>query len=329
MRRCLKRLDELVTATDEDKTLQVTKPLLAQRHQERQNHLCCRRSANPSTGKPLHPKPREAIECGPVGQARRQGSTETTLRRPSEYQQEPAPRKVQVVVLQLHTLYPKGYVATEDVRDSILNSQRVGQINQLLHPKVTGPERCFSNNGLFGATLVHLPIQSIALGYKQEKARLILELEESSDPTVRNAHVPTPTGRKWQAGPEVAKAIGRLQHQEIVGRVQVGRAGLGWGDSPHLWSKATKMERRVMVMEEVSRGNQEQYTVKAVSQGRQGRWTTWEGTISRPTSWADLWKMPQARLSFLLGATYQSINQSMFIYIAPNHKCLKGLHKSL
>ncbi|XP_061749210.1 uncharacterized protein LOC133547614 isoform X2 [Nerophis ophidion] len=136
---------------------------------------------------------------------------------------------------------------------------------------------------------------------------MVLELEESSDPTVRNAQVPIRTGRKWQAGPEVAKAIGRLQHQEIVGRVQVGRAGLGWGDSPRLWSKATKRERRAMVVEEVSRANQEQYTIKAVSQGRQGRWTTWEGTLSRPISWADLWKMPQARLSFLLRATYDTL----------------------
>lgn len=39
------------------------------------------------------------------------------------------------------------------------------------------------------------------------------------------------TGRKWQADQEVSKDIGRRQHQEIIRRVQVGRAGLGWGDS--------------------------------------------------------------------------------------------------
>ena len=173
--------------------------------------------------------------------------------------------------------------------------------------KWLGLPRCFSDTGLFGANSLQLPIQSITLGYKQEKARLVLELKESSDPTVRNALVPTRTGRKWQADPEVAKAIGRLQHQEIVGRAQVGRAGLGWGDSPRLWSKATKRERKAMIVEEVSKANQEQYTIKAVSQGRQGRWTTWEGTLKRPISWADLWKMPQARLSFLLRATYDTL----------------------
>lgn len=108
--------------------------------------------------------------------------------------------------------------------------------------KWLGRPRCFSDTGLFRANPLQLPFHYITLGYKQEKTRLVLELKESSDPTVRNAHAPFQTGRKWQTGPEVAKAIGRLQHQEIVGRVQVGRAGLSWEDSPRFWSKATKRE---------------------------------------------------------------------------------------
>lgn len=39
---------------------------------------------------------------------------------------------------------------------------------------------------------------------------------------------------------KVQRAFGRLQHQEVVGRVQTGQAGLGWGDPPILWSRASK-----------------------------------------------------------------------------------------
>lgn len=54
-----------------------------------------------------------------------------------------------------------------------------------------------------------------------------MELKASSDPTVRNPHVPIRTGQKWQVGPEIAETIGRIKHQEIVGRVQV-RSRRAW-----------------------------------------------------------------------------------------------------
>ncbi|CAJ1079913.1 uncharacterized protein LOC122133219 [Xyrichtys novacula] len=152
-------------------------------------------------------------------------------------------------------------------------SSKVNGLDRLTNSyirKWLGLLHCFSDIGLFGAKSLQLPVQSITLGYKQEKARLVLKLKESSDPTVRKALVPTQTGRKWQAGQEVAKAISRLQHQEIVGRVQVGGVGFGWGESPRLWSKATKRERKFLllrgtVVEEVSRADKEQYTIKALS----------------------------------------------------------------
>eukprot|EP00064_Thunnus_orientalis_P002837 superscaffoldBa00000219_g2845 len=123
------------------------------------------------------------------------------------------------------------------------------------------------------------------------------ELRESTDPLMRNAYVSVQTGRKWQASIEVDKTISSLQHQEIVGR------GLGWGEAP----KATKKERKAVVVEEVTRAEQELYKIKAVAQGRQGCWTTWAGTLNRSVSWAELWKIPQARLSFLLRATHDTL----------------------
>ncbi len=53
--------------------------------------------------------------------------------------------------------------------------------------------------GLFGRNTLQLPLRSIGLGYKQEKARMVLELRESTDQLVRAAGPKIQTGRKWKA----------------------------------------------------------------------------------------------------------------------------------
>ena len=100
--------------------------------------------------------------------------------------------------------------------------------------------------GLFGRNTLQLPLQSIGLGYKQDKARIVLELRESTDLLVRAAGSQIRTGRKWKAQEEVDLAISRLNHRKVVGRVQEGRAGLGRSETPLFWSKASKEERRAM-----------------------------------------------------------------------------------
>lgn len=62
-----------------------------------------------------------------------------------------------------------------------------------------------------------------------------------------------------------------------------------------------------MDVEKVTRAEQEQYKIRSVLQGRQGSWTTSVGNWNTLASWADLWKIPQARLGFLLTATYDII----------------------
>lgn len=136
--------------------------------------------------------------------------------------------------------------------------------------KWLGLPRCLSEVGLFGRNTLQMPLQSISLGYKLEKARLVLELKESTDETLRNAKAKVLSGRKWNAQTEVDQAIGRLQHQEVVCRVQAGRAGLGWGEAPRFWSKANRKEMNEMVVAEVARTEEERLKIKAVSQGRQG-----------------------------------------------------------
>ncbi len=173
--------------------------------------------------------------------------------------------------------------------------------------KWLGLPRCLSDVGLFGRNTLQLPLRSIGLGYKQEKARMVLELRESTDQLVRAAAPKIQTGRKWKVQEEVDMAISRLKHREIVGRVQEGRAGLGRSETPLFWSKASKKERRAMVVAEVTRTEQERLNIKAVSQSRQGGWMSWEGVTDRHLSWSDLWKIPQARLSFLIRSTYDTL----------------------
>ncbi|KAL0159986.1 hypothetical protein M9458_043711, partial [Cirrhinus mrigala] len=132
-------------------------------------------------------------------------------------------------------------------------------------------------------------------------------LSSTVNESVRNTNAKVPTGRKWNAQTEVDQAVSRLQHQEITGRVQAGRAGLGWGAMPRFWSKANRKQRKEMVVAEVTRMEEDRYKIKAVSQGQQGSWTTWEGIMNRNISWSDVWKIPQARLSFLIRSTYDTL----------------------
>lgn len=136
--------------------------------------------------------------------------------------------------------------------------------------KWLGLPRCFSDTGLLGKNALQLPLKSINLGYKQEKTRLVVELKESRDEAVKSAGVTIHTGRRWRAQQEVDQAITRLQHKEVMGRVQHSRAGFGWGEPVQFWSKATREQRKTMVVEEVSRVEQDRYHIKAVSQGKQG-----------------------------------------------------------
>ena len=42
--------------------------------------------------------------------------------------------------------------------------------------------------GLYGWNSLQLPLKSITLGYRQEKARLVMELRDSSDRAVTDAN---------------------------------------------------------------------------------------------------------------------------------------------
>lgn len=96
-------------------------------------------------------------------------------------------------------------------------------------------------------------MKSIRLGYKQEKARLVLEMKDTADHLIRSTKVPLQTGRKWRVPAELGNTISSLQHKEVMGSTQTGRAGLGWAAPQQFWSKATKRKWKTMVVDEVTR----------------------------------------------------------------------------
>ncbi|KAI8518207.1 hypothetical protein Bbelb_042240 [Branchiostoma belcheri] len=140
-----------------------------------------------------------------------------------------------------------------------------------------GVPRCLSTVALFGDNMLSLPLSSIAEEHKVEKVRLVLELEGSQDSSVRAVSKSICTGRKWKVKEVISQAVNRLHHKDLVGAVQVGRTGLGWGVRSHRWSSANPRERRQLVTQEMRRMEEEKRRVAAVGQRQQGAWLNWEG----------------------------------------------------
>lgn len=73
---------------------------------------------------------------------------------------------------------------------------------------------------------------------------------------------------------------------------------------PKRWSKATRKGRKDLINSEVVKIEKKGYVVKAVIQHQQGSWSLWEAVTNRTITWADMRRIPQARLSFLIRVTY-------------------------
>ena len=78
----------------------------------------------------------------------------------------------------------------------------------------------------------------------------------SEGPVVKNPVLTVKTGKKWNPREVVQHAQGTLQHRDIIGQVQSGRVGFGFGDGGKAWGEAILPERRQMVTRAVtSQGN--------------------------------------------------------------------------
>lgn len=50
-----------------------------------------------------------------------------------------------------------------------------------------------------------------------------------------------------------------------------------------------------MVVDEITKSEQERFPLRAVSQGRLGAWTQWDATVIRRITWGDIWGTLQYR----------------------------------
>lgn len=114
---------------------------------------------------------------------------------------------------------------------------------------------------------------SLVEEFKCSKVTLEMTLRESCDPVVAQTAPTLSTGRKWSSVVATKQAKSALRHQDIMGHVQLGKKGLGIGESRPCWHKATPSGHRGLVVEEVRHQQQALRHTKAVSQGNQDQWT--------------------------------------------------------
>ena len=181
--------------------------------------------------------------------------------------------------------------------------------------KWLGVPRCLSSAALYGKGILELPVSSLTEEFKCAKVRLEMTLTQSKDPVVRSVAPTVKTGRKWNPKEAVQLAQAALRHRDIIGQVQHGRGGLGLCVGKPVWNKASVVEKRKMVVEEVHRQEEAVRCTKAVSQAKQGQWVNWESVEKRKLKWRELWSMEASRIRFIIGATYdvlpspQNLNQ--------------------
>ncbi|KAK0147189.1 hypothetical protein N1851_013476 [Merluccius polli] len=106
--------------------------------------------------------------------------------------------------------------------------------------------------------------------FKCTKARLVMTLTESEDAVTQTAAPRVVAGRKWIPSEAVQSVKSALHFRDVVGQVQHGRAGFGLIPKTPLWHKATSVQKRQLVVEEVRRQEERERYTKAVSMATQG-----------------------------------------------------------
>ncbi len=80
-----------------------------------------------------------------------------------------------------------------------------------------------------------------------------MTLTEYEDAVIRTAAPRVVAGRKWTPSEAVQSAKSALHFRDVVRQVQHGRTGFGLIPKAPLWHKATSMQKRQLVVEEVRR----------------------------------------------------------------------------
>ena len=128
----------------------------------------------------------------------------------------------------------------------------------------------------------------------------------STDSTICRFKSLLRSGRKFNAQEEIEKLREVLTFEEIRGPIQVGRHGIGWSHSIR-WIQANAAQRSPLIIQEMERDIENARIIKAVQQGQQGQWTTWDEALQRPISWNGIWSMSPLWLSFVIRSLYDQL----------------------
>ena len=169
-------------------------------------------------------------------------------------------------------------------------------------PKMHNTASLYRSRGSF-----QLPITSIVEIYKTGKVRTVMMLRESNDASIRQLPPRVRTARKWKAEEETDRAVAVMEHKDIVGYTQCGRAGLG-STSFKPFSKMNQKERRLAVTDQVKHQEAEQREVQLIQHSVQGQIKRWEEfVVERKVSWNEMWSWSASRMSFLLRSTFDTL----------------------
>ena len=122
---------------------------------------------------------------------------------------------------------------------------------------------------------LQLPFSELTEEVKAAKARVLVTLEESDDPCVKNAAIKVDGGIKADTPKSVKEAKSKLKMQEITGIANRGREGLGMNPKKY-YSTSSKKDKRAMIVKAVRETEEERRFVKMTSLAKQGVHTKWE-----------------------------------------------------
>ena len=149
---------------------------------------------------------------------------------------------------------------------------------------------------------LQLPFTALSEEHTAAKARLLTTLRDSDDQGVKGAEVKVDGGRKANTEASVEEAEFKLRLQEVAGNPNKGREGLGLTPRT-IYSKATKSEKRTMIVNTVKEAEEDRRVVKMTSLAKQGAHMRWE-VPERKLDDRELVNMSDSRFSFLIKAVY-------------------------
>ena len=94
--------------------------------------------------------------------------------------------------------------------------------------------------------------------------------------------------------------------QKVVGKVPLGRSGLGLHHLSPEPERGTKEHRKFHTDMSQRQDSKEMYT-KAEQMSAQGQWTNWSNYVLMDLSWKVIWALPPNLLQFIVNATYNTL----------------------